>query len=384
MTALEDPITPDPDLTASDVAWDLEPLVFGRGAEGVASLLEQAESAATRIESYRGRVGSLSAAELAVLMGDLAELEDAIGRAGSYVGLQFSVDTVRPRAGRGHAAFPGAGHRRQHPDPVPRARVGRGRRRSRRRAVDVRRPVLLPLLPRVGPSLPASPAHRTRGEGPHREARHRFVGVEPSVRRADVGHRDRHARRADQPRAGPVAARLAGPGGAPRGGRGRHRRPRARAAHPGVRVQHAHGRQGHRRPSARRTPRGCGSRNLANEASDESVQALVDAVVARYDIPQRWYRLKAQMLGVDRIADYDRNASVAEAEEEFALVAGHRGGARRLRLVLRRAGRRRAHVHRRQLDRRAGAAGQARRRLLLLHRAERPPLPAPQLDEPPP
>jgi oligoendopeptidase F len=48
------------------------------------------------------------------------------------------------------------------------------------------------------------------------------------------------------------------------------------------------------------------------------VQALVDAVVARYDIPQRWYRLKAQMLGVDRIADYDRNASIAEAEEEFS------------------------------------------------------------------
>jgi oligoendopeptidase F len=39
--------------------------------------------------------------------------------------------------------------------------------------------------------------------------------------------------------------------------------------------------------------------------------------VRRYDIPQRWYRLKARMLGVDRIADYDRNASAAEAEEEF-------------------------------------------------------------------
>ncbi|CAB4992768.1 unannotated protein [freshwater metagenome] len=60
------------------------------------------------------------------------------------------------------------------------------------------------------------------------------------------------------------------------------------------------------------------SRNLANQASDSSVQALVDAVVDRYDIPQRWYRLKAQLLGVDRIADYDRNASVASIEEEFS------------------------------------------------------------------
>jgi len=56
------------------------------------------------------------------------------------------------------------------------------------------------------------------------------------------------------------------------------------------------------------------SRNLANEASDESVQALVDSVVARYDIPQRWYTLKAKILGVDTIADYDRMASVAVAE----------------------------------------------------------------------
>jgi oligoendopeptidase F len=47
------------------------------------------------------------------------------------------------------------------------------------------------------------------------------------------------------------------------------------------------------------------------------VQALVDAVESRYDIPQRWYSLKAQLLGLDRIADYDRMASVASSDEEF-------------------------------------------------------------------
>ncbi|MGB6057931.1 MAG: M3 family oligoendopeptidase, partial [Microthrixaceae bacterium] len=56
------------------------------------------------------------------------------------------------------------------------------------------------------------------------------------------------------------------------------------------------------------------ARNLDNEASDESVQALIDAVVGRYDLPQKWYSLKAQILGVDRIADYDRMASVASDE----------------------------------------------------------------------
>src|SRR5690606_18839335 len=56
---------------------------------------------------------------------------------------------------------------------------------------------------------------------------------------------------------------------------------------------------------------------LANEASDESVEALIEAVRSRYDIPQRWYRLKAQILGIDRIADYDRMASVAETESHI-------------------------------------------------------------------
>jgi oligoendopeptidase F len=35
----------------------------------------------------------------------------------------------------------------------------------------------------------------------------------------------------------------------------------------------------------------------------------------RYDIPQRWYALKARLLGLDRLADYDRMASMADEEE---------------------------------------------------------------------
>lgn len=50
------------------------------------------------------------------------------------------------------------------------------------------------------------------------------------------------------------------------------------------------------------------SRNLANQASDAAVQALVDAVTARNDIPQRWYKLKASLLGLDQLKYWDRNA----------------------------------------------------------------------------
>jgi oligoendopeptidase F len=54
------------------------------------------------------------------------------------------------------------------------------------------------------------------------------------------------------------------------------------------------------------------SRNLANETTDEAVQALVDAAVSRYDVARRYYRLKARMLGLERLAHYDRFAPVAQ------------------------------------------------------------------------
>ena len=60
----------------------------------------------------------------------------------------------------------------------------------------------------------------------------------------------------------------------------------------------------------RNYPHWLASRNLANEASDESVAALIAAVRARYELPRRWYRLKARLLGLDRLADYDRMAAV--------------------------------------------------------------------------
>lgn len=54
------------------------------------------------------------------------------------------------------------------------------------------------------------------------------------------------------------------------------------------------------------------SRNLANETTDEAVQALIDATVSRYELPQRYYRLKARLLGLDRLSHFDRFAPLAE------------------------------------------------------------------------
>ena len=53
------------------------------------------------------------------------------------------------------------------------------------------------------------------------------------------------------------------------------------------------------------------SRNLANETTDEAVDALVEAATSRYDVAQRYYRLKARLLGLDRLEHYDRFAPVS-------------------------------------------------------------------------
>ncbi|KPV41024.1 oligoendopeptidase F [Thiohalorhabdus denitrificans] len=49
-------------------------------------------------------------------------------------------------------------------------------------------------------------------------------------------------------------------------------------------------------------------RNLDNEASDAMVEALVGRVTDRYDLVARYYRLKARLLGLDTLYDYDRYA----------------------------------------------------------------------------
>jgi len=72
----------------------------------------------------------------------------------------------------------------------------------------------------------------------------------------------------------------------------------------------------------RRYPGWLAARNLANEASDESVQALIEAVRGRYEIARRWYRLKARLLGVERLADYDRMAAVTADEVTFSFAEG--------------------------------------------------------------
>jgi oligoendopeptidase F len=59
------------------------------------------------------------------------------------------------------------------------------------------------------------------------------------------------------------------------------------------------------------------SRNLANETSDEAVQALVDAVTGRYDVCIRYYRVKRRLLDVGDLHEWDRYAPVSDVTRDL-------------------------------------------------------------------
>jgi oligoendopeptidase F len=66
----------------------------------------------------------------------------------------------------------------------------------------------------------------------------------------------------------------------------------------------------------RKYPDWISSMNLDNELDEKIVQALVDAVRSRYDIPRRYYRLKKALLGLDELFDYDRYAPLPVSSEK--------------------------------------------------------------------
>ena len=62
-------------------------------------------------------------------------------------------------------------------------------------------------------------------------------------------------------------------------------------------------------------------RNLGNEIDDATVQALMTACERRGELVARYYRLKAKLLGIEQLEDYDRYAPVLEAEGQRSFDA---------------------------------------------------------------
>lgn len=58
------------------------------------------------------------------------------------------------------------------------------------------------------------------------------------------------------------------------------------------------------------------SRNLSNKAPDEVVEALISTVTSNYDLVARHYELKRKLLGYDELYDYDRYAPMSFGDDD--------------------------------------------------------------------
>jgi oligoendopeptidase F len=320
MSATADPLT-DPELL--ETAWDLDPLVEGEGETGVDRQLDAAVTAASEFaDRYAGRVGELDVNGLAQAMHELERIHELIGRAASYAALRFSTDTADPTRGallqrvqeRGTeletkllffdlewAALDDA-----RADELLAVRDSGDDKlefcRHHLRTVRRYRPHLLSekeekLLAEKSISSQSAWA-RLFGEvvaALRVDLDGNEVTLDVALSRLQVADRDTR-----------IAAAKAV----------------SETLEPGLRTRGfiyntlVYDKSVEDR--LRAYPNWLASRNLANEASDESVMALIEAVRRRYDVPRRWYALKARLMGIPKLADYDRMAPVFQEDLTFS------------------------------------------------------------------
>ena len=309
----------DSDQLATDVAWDLEPLLGETGS--VDSLLaEAAEEAEKFSEKYRGRIAYLSASDLAKAMHALAQISDGVGRVGSYVGLKFSVDTTNPEFGAQMA------NADEKSTEISNTLLFVELEWAAADDAHVEEVLTQPELDfcrhhlsaarRYRPHLLSEPEEKiladkavTGSSAWGRLFSELTSTIEVDISGETISLEEGLSRLQSRERSVRKEAALAV----------------TCALEPGLRTRAfifntllADKGSDDR---LRHFDNWLASRNLDNEASDESVAALVEAVVSRYDIPQRWYTLKAKLLGLDRISDYDRMALVSDTEETFSWSA---------------------------------------------------------------
>jgi oligoendopeptidase F len=315
VSTIADPLA-DPELL--DTEWDLDPLVDGDGAAGVERMLDEATTRASAFAAaYAGRVSEIDAAELEAAMREAGEIEELTGRAGSYASLRFATDTADPQRGallqrvqegateiETKLLFFGLEWAALDDERAEELLEAAGLDFCRHYLRSARR---------YRPHLLSEPEEKILAEKSisSRQAWDRLFGELVAALRVALDEQELTLDVA--------LSRLQSPD---RGKRREAAEAVSAALEPGLRTrgfiyntlvfdQSVEDR-------LRSYPHWLASRNLANEASDESVMALVEAVRGRYDIPQRWYTLKARLLGVDRLADYDRAAPILAEEVAFS------------------------------------------------------------------
>jgi oligoendopeptidase F len=304
-------------MTVDNVSWDLSPLVHGEGEAGADRLLDEATQRAQAFaERHAGRIGELDPASFAAAVGELQEISELAARAGNYAMLRFSIDTSDPALG---ALLQRVQERSTLIETTllffelewASLEDDRAAELLAADGLDTARHFLRSTR-RYRPHLLTEPEEKILAEktvsGSSAWSRLFSEQVsaitvplpdeeEPASLDSALAHLmspDRDVRRT-------VAERV------------------TEALAPGLRTRAyvfntlLHDKAVDDR--LRAYPNWLAARNLSNEASDESVQALLAAVRNRYELPRRWYRLKAQLLGIDRLADYDRMAAVTQDDE---------------------------------------------------------------------
>jgi oligoendopeptidase F len=302
----------DPELET--VAWDLEELVDGEGPAGVDRLLDEATRRADAFSAaHAGKLAELDGPGLVAAMQELATIQDQVGRAGSYAALEFSTDTA---------------------DPVRGALLQKVQERSTQletkllffelewAALDAARAE--ELLSADGLDFARHYLRAARRYRPHllSEPEEKILTEKALTGRSAWGRLFEElvsGMKVDlNGNAVPLDSALSELLSPDRDARRTAAEAVTTALQPGLRtrayVYNTLLADKATDDRLRHYPNWISSRNLANEASDESVQALIDAVQRRYELPRRWYRLKAKLLGLDRLADYDRMAAVSSDE----------------------------------------------------------------------
>jgi oligoendopeptidase F len=317
----------DPELQAT--AWDLEPLVDGEGEEGVERRMREAlERGQTFAGRHAGKLDELDSAGLREAMQELADIYELVARAGYYASLRFSTDTADPANGallqkvqeqetaiqttllffdlewaalsdaRAEELLAGEGlefcahhlrnvrRYREHLLSEPEEKILAEKSLT---GASAWTRLFEELTSAIQVTLPGTPHGAQAGDLEGEQ-----VALDVALSRLALADPDARRTTAEA-----VTAALA-PG----------LRTRAYLFNTLLADKATDDR-------LRSYTHWLAARNLANEASDESVGALIEAVRGRYEIPRRWYRLKAELLGVERLADYDRMAAVTEDVVSF-------------------------------------------------------------------
>src|SRR3954454_1056051 len=303
----------DPEL--QQVAWDLSDLLDGAGDDpqaAVDTLLAEAQRRADAFaERYAGKLAEIAGEDLVAAMRELGESEEIAGRAGTYAHLAFSIDTQSPANGallqrveeKGTAIETALLFFHLEWAALDDARADEllatdGLDFARHHLATARR-YRPHLLSEAEEKILTEKALSGRSAGV------RLFEEQTAAITVDLAD-------SDEPVALDVALSRLFDGD--RSVRQATAQAVTEALQPGLRTRAytfntllADKMTDDR---LRSYPHWLAARNLSNEASDEPVQALIEAVPARYDLPRGWYLLKARMLGIERLADYDRMAAV--------------------------------------------------------------------------